>query len=223
MKSCGNRVGPARAASRQSHRRRRGEHHVERARDCRRAVRHVRAPTIGCTNGERCRVHAIATRDDVVPSSSATASTAPPRRREARAPRVSSGHATTSAAARRGPPSAGELPRQHAARERRPRGNGHAVRLGQRQRARADVALHQAVRHLQPDERRPAPPLREHPGPARSTHTGRIRHADVEHLAGAHHVVERAHRLVDRGVAVVQVQPVDVDVVGAQPPQARLE
>ena len=56
-----------------------------------------------------------------------------------------------------------------------------------------------------------------------TTQAGRVGDADVEHLAGAHRVVERPHRLLDRGVPVPEVHPVEVDVVGAQPAQAGLQ
>ena len=44
-------------------------------------------------------------------------------------------------------------------------------------------------------------------------------HADVEHLALAHQVVEGAQRLLERRLVVVAVRLVQVDVVGLQPPQ----
>ena len=50
----------------------------------------------------------------------------------------------------------------------------------------------------------------------------RVGEADVADLAGAHEVVERAHRLLDRRVLVPGVHPVEVDVVGLQPAQRLL-
>jgi hypothetical protein len=50
----------------------------------------------------------------------------------------------------------GELPGQDAARERAPGGDGQAEVLGHRQQVALDVALQQAVGHLQAGERRPA-------------------------------------------------------------------
>ena len=52
---------------------------------------------------------------------------------------------------------------------------------------------------------------------------GEVRAADVADLAGAHQVVERAQHLLDRRQGVEAVQLIEVDVVGAQPPQARLD
>ncbi len=46
-----------------------------------------------------------------------------------------------------------------------------------------------------------------------------LRDADVVRLAGAHDVRERLHRLLERGVVVVAVRLVEIDVVGAQPRQ----
>ena len=46
---------------------------------------------------------------------------------------------------------------------------------------------------------------------------GEIRAADVADLAGAHQVVERAQRLLDRRQGVEAVQLKEVDVIGAEP------
>ena len=58
--------------------------------------------------------------------------------------------------------------------------------------------------------------LRELPRPHR-------RRAEVAHLAGPHHVVQRLHGLLDRHLVIETVDVVDVDVVGAQPPQRRVQ
>ena len=47
--------------------------------------------------------------------------------------------------------------------------------------------------------------------------------ADVERLAGAHDVGEGEHRLLERRLVVVAVRLVEVDVVGAQPPQRAVD
>ena len=62
-------------------------------------------------------------------------------------------------------------------------------------------------------------------GPLRLDHLGggEIRAADVAHLAGAHEIVERAQRLLDRGERVGPVDLVEVEPVGLQPLQARLD
>ena len=85
-----------------------------------------------------------------------------------------------------------------------------------------DVAVGERVGPLQGDEGRPAAQLgerhrlRDHP-------RGRVRDADVQDLPGRHEIVERAHDLGDGRHPVPHVQPQEVDVVGAQPTQARLE
>ena len=58
--------------------------------------------------------------------------------------------------------------------------------------------------------------LRELPRPHR-------RRAEVAHLARSHQVVEGRHGLLDRRLGVEAVDVVDVDVVGAQPPQRRVD
>jgi hypothetical protein len=50
-----------------------------------------------------------------------------------------------------------------------------------------------------------------------------VREADVADLAGGDQIVERSQCLVDRGAAIPAMQPVEVDVVGLQPPQRLLK
>src|SRR5262249_4319373 len=52
---------------------------------------------------------------------------------------------------------------------------------------------------------------------------GEVRAADVADLAGAHQAVERTEGLLDRRQCVEGVQLVEVDGVGAEPPQAGLD
>ena len=52
---------------------------------------------------------------------------------------------------------------------------------------------------------------------------GEIRAADVAHLAGAHEVVERAQGFLDRRERVVPVHLIEVEPVGLEPRQARLD
>jgi hypothetical protein len=52
---------------------------------------------------------------------------------------------------------------------------------------------------------------------------GEIRIADVADLALADEIVERAQRLLDRRQRIVIVLLVEIDVVGLQPRQARLD
>jgi len=50
-----------------------------------------------------------------------------------------------------------------------------------------------------------------------------VRGADVAHLALAHQVVEGAQRLLERGLAIVPVRLVEIDVVRLQPAQRVLD
>src|SRR5207253_378493 len=50
-----------------------------------------------------------------------------------------------------------------------------------------------------------------------------VRGADVAHLALAHQVVEGAQRLLERGLAIVPVRLVEIDVVRQQPAQRVLD
>ena len=90
-----------------------------------------------------------------------------------------------------------------------------------RQQVAFDGALDERILDLQRDERRPRLPLGQHLG-LRHLPRRRVGYADVAHLAGAHQVVERAHRLVDRRELVPGVHPVEVDVVGLQAAQRLL-
>ena len=85
-----------------------------------------------------------------------------------------------------------------------------------------DVPLQQAVRHLDAGEGRPVVPLGQRVRPGDEP-GGRIGDADVEDLPRADLVVEGAHGLPGRGVAIPHVHPVDVDIAGAQPAQARFQ
>ena len=58
------------------------------------------------------------------------------------------------------------------------------------------------------------------PSASARRHAGIVRAADVAHLAGAHEIVERAHRLVDRRARVEGVHLVEVDDVGLQAAEA---
>ncbi len=59
---------------------------------------------------------------------------------------------------------------------------------------------------------------RLHQMPARE-----IRAADVADFSGAHEIVERVQRFLDRGEGVKGVQLEEVDVIGAEPAQGRLD
>ena len=107
---------------------------------------------------------------------------------------------------------------QEAARQRRPRDHPHALVLAQRQHLPLFLAVDQVVLRLHRHERRPAvgprdaQHLHELPGVHRAG-------ADVAGLAGAHDVVQRLQRLLDRRLIVEPVDLVEVDIVDAQPAQ----
>ena len=61
---------------------------------------------------------------------------------------------------------------------------------------------------------------REHLGELKGVHAGS---ADVERLAGAHDVVQRAQRLFDRRVVIEAVDLIEVDVIGAEAAQAGVD
>ena len=83
-------------------------------------------------------------------------------------------------------------------------------------------ALEQAVLVLGADEGRQVLRLGDPLGLG-DLPAGVVAAADVAHLAGAHHVVQRAQRLFDRRAVVGQVHLVEVDVVGVEAAQAGVE
>ncbi|MCP2253655.1 hypothetical protein LY13_002409 [Prauserella aidingensis] len=103
-----------------------------------------------------------------------------------------------------------------------PGGDGQPEFVGHGQDFALDVAVDQAVRHLHGFRPGPAVPVGDRVGPADRPrrHVGQ---ADVPDLARADEVVERAQRLLDGRVRIPGVHPQDVDVVGAEPPEAALE
>jgi hypothetical protein len=109
---------------------------------------------------------------------------------------------------------------QQPAAQRRPGGHRQLQRLRHRQQLPLHAALDQAVGHLQAGEPGPAAQvgqrdrLRDDPG-------GRVGDADVADLAGADHIVQCPHHLFDRREGVPDVQPVQIQVVDAEPSQAR--
>src|SRR5664279_2085944 len=102
--------------------------------------------------------------------------------------------------------------------ERAPRDAAHALVVQEREHLALLLAHDQAVLVLHRDEAGPATEVGRvlHRGELPRVHAGR---ADVAHLAGLDHVVERFHRLFDRCLGVEAVDLVEVDVVGAQPGQ----
>jgi hypothetical protein len=79
-------------------------------------------------------------------------------------------------------------------------------------------ALQQAVFDLQGHQRRAAVLARE--GLRQRTDPRRmVAQADVPHLALPHQLLHPAHQFLDGGVAIPEVAPQEVDVVGLQAPQ----
>src|SRR5674476_1536941 len=107
----------------------------------------------------------------------------------------------------------------HAATSQRaPRDAVHALEVQEREHLALLLAHDQAVLVLHRDEAGPAAEVGRvlHRGELPRVHAGG---ADVAHLPGLDHVVERFHRLFDRRLGVEAVDLVEVDVVGAQPGQ----
>lgn len=103
-----------------------------------------------------------------------------------------------------------------------PRGDAEAERRGHRHVLGLDLPVQQRVRELEADHRTQrvclGVGLRAGRVPAR--HVGQARVAD---LARRHQVVQGVHDFLDRREPVPGVQQVQVDVVGAQPPQRRIQ
>ncbi len=111
---------------------------------------------------------------------------------------------------------------QQSARQREERQQAELVFLRRRQQILLDVAHDEAVFVLAGDETADVHRARDIFGfgdaPGR-----KVGIADVAHLALAHEIVERAQRLLDRRQRIVIVLLVEIDVVGLQPLQARLD
>ena len=114
------------------------------------------------------------------------------------------------------------LPGEPAPAERTPDDRAHLLIEGQRHQLPFVIAADQRVIGLVGDVAGQAVLFRNrqrlHQVPA-----GEVRAADVADLAGAHQIVERAQHLLDGRQGVEAVQLIEVDVVGAQPPQAGLD
>src|SRR5215211_682153 len=111
---------------------------------------------------------------------------------------------------------------EKASPERPPCCHRQLERLRHRQQLTLDSPVDEAVRDLQPGEARPAAQIGERDRLRDDPRRG-VRDPDIEHLAGPDDVVERAHELLDRRVRIPDVDPVHVDVVGAEPLEARVE
>ena len=111
------------------------------------------------------------------------------------------------------------IARQEAARQRTPGNHADAFLAAQRHHLALFFAIDQVVVILHADEARQAVRVGggEHLGELPGEHAGG---ADVERLARAHDVVQRAQRLFDRRVVIEAVDLVEIDVIGAEPAQA---
>ena len=116
----------------------------------------------------------------------------------------------------------GVLSRQQAARDRVVGNDADAFLAAERQHLPLDLAEEQVVAGLDGVE----PGQAERLAPADGPHQligEEVRAADVADLALMDEVVEGAERLVDRGLRVVAVELVKVDVVGLQPAQGGID
>ena len=114
------------------------------------------------------------------------------------------------------------LPRQHPSREDPPGRHGDVQRLGHRHQVALRRPVRQAVLDLESGEGAPTFQLGERVRP-RHDPRGCVGDPDVEDLPGPHDVVEGPHRLLEGRHPVPGVDPVEVDVVGAQAFQAGVE
>src|SRR4051812_14372559 len=112
--------------------------------------------------------------------------------------------------------------RQPAAGQRAPRDHAHAIAQAGGQHVVLDAAREQRVGRLLAYEALAAAPLGDPLG-LDDLARGEGGRADVADLALAHEVGEGAERLVDVGVLFGAVDLVEVDPVGAEPPQAVLD
>ena len=175
-------------------------------------------PTIGAVTASRCSIQASATCAGGRPRAFATSATACTT---ASSPSVYIRSAIESVSARVVRAFL-RAPGQPTPRERAPRDHPDALVEAERVHLPLLLAVDQVVVVLHGREAGPAAEvgdvlgLRELPG----VHA---RRPDVARLPRPHDVVQRLHRLLDRGVRVPAVDLVEVDVVGAQPPQRRVD
>ena len=172
----------------------------------------VRALAIGATTRGCARSHASATAATVVPWRGGDLVERLEHRRpagvEVRAGGLGTGGLDVLAAR---PVLAGE----EALRQAVVRQHGEVPRLGDRQERALEVALDQVVVRLQHGEL--GEPVLALELEGRGQPLGRVvRRAEVAHRAGAHERVERAQRLLERRVLVVEVGVVEVDAVGPE-------
>ena len=131
------------------------------------------------------------------------------------------GHPGPGAVGRRGTP-AGVLAGQEAVLQRAPRQYAEAQGAGGRDQLGLGRPLQQRVLQLERGDRGPAAELGDGGGLG-DLPGGQVGQADVPDLARGDQVVQGAQGFLDRGHRVVVVQPVQVHVVGLQPPQRVLQ
>src|SRR2546423_97775 len=107
---------------------------------------------------------------------------------------------------------------EQTAGQRAPRDHAHPGGQAVRDHLPLLLAVHQVVVVLHRHEPRPAVRLRGvlHRGELPGVHAGR---AEVAGLAGAYHVVQRLHGLLDRRLGVEPVDLIQIHVVGPEPAQ----
>ena len=113
--------------------------------------------------------------------------------------------------------------RQPAAGQRAVGHDAHAVPQARGQHVGLDGADEDRVRRLLGDEPLQAAGRARPTAPPRSGCAGNVERADVADLALVHEVGERAERLLDVGARIGAVDLVEVDPVGAEPPQPVLD
>ena len=114
------------------------------------------------------------------------------------------------------------LAAQEAGRQRPPGRDAQATLTCHRHMLAFDAALDERVLGLQRDGAWQA--MRRRQGGGLGDVPGRcIREPEVADLAGAHQVTQRLQHFFDRSDQVPGMHPVQVDVVGAQPPQRSVE
>ena len=115
-----------------------------------------------------------------------------------------------------------ELAGQKSAGQRAPDQQSEPLILQQRNHLALELAADQRVVRLRAPEAL-EPLLARDRQRLHQLPRGQVRAADVADLAGAHEIVERAQRVLDVRQRIEAMDLIEVDVVGAEPPQARFD
>src|SRR5262249_32606760 len=111
---------------------------------------------------------------------------------------------------------------EHSLAEGAPRGNSEAHRLGHRQEVAFGRSFDEGVFDLQTDKGGPTTQSRE--GLSLRDAPGRgVGNPRIQYLSGANKVIKTTHDFLDGSSEVPDVQPIEIDVVGFQPLEARLD